>query len=198
MLLCRVHLAKGFGLALCDEDRVKAEALFAARRPDKLALDRALEDFLMTVRPDDGEGRDEAGAAVGGLNLFQQGLNLLHGDIEIARLARPDGCMNTRHAAKRRHLKTAIVGKRRGAGRLACGACLDEGIAGKGLFGLFRLRQVQIDGGDDFHADRFEKILQFADFPLVMCCRDEPAFLKFASHDWMWLRSCFLCERYYR
>ena len=70
MLLCRVHLAKGFGIALCDEDRVKAEALFAARRPDKLALDRALEDFLMTVRPDDGEGRDEAGAAVRGVDLL--------------------------------------------------------------------------------------------------------------------------------
>ena len=64
MFLRRIHLAEGLAFACRNEDRIEAEAFLPTRGPDEVAFDGALEDFLMPVRPDDGEGGDETGAAV--------------------------------------------------------------------------------------------------------------------------------------
>ena len=58
------HLAEGLVMAFRQEDRIVAEALLAARRPDQLALGLAAEIFGVAVRPGQADDGDEAAAAL--------------------------------------------------------------------------------------------------------------------------------------
>src|SRR4051812_3462287 len=63
MLRVRLHLAEGLLMPCRHEDRIVAEAVLAARRPDEGAVDAAFEPFAMAVGPAQGEGADEMGVA---------------------------------------------------------------------------------------------------------------------------------------
>src|SRR5829696_4013648 len=63
VLLLGRHLAEGPVETVGSEHRVVAEALRAARRPHQRAVDAALEQLVVPVRPGDDKRRHEMGAA---------------------------------------------------------------------------------------------------------------------------------------
>src|SRR5690606_35058083 len=81
VLVGGVHLAEGVRPALGQEDRIVTDPLVAPRRADQVAADGALDDLAVVVRPSEGEGGDETGAAVGFAG--ERLLDLAHGEGEI-------------------------------------------------------------------------------------------------------------------
>src|SRR6185295_966 len=97
--------------------RVVAEAARSALLVDDLALDPGLEQLAMAVGPAQGEGADEAGAAVVVRGELAQ--HAVHADVEIAlaimTLVGPARRIDARRAAKRVDRQARIIGQRRQA-----------------------------------------------------------------------------------
>ena len=58
----RLHFAERLALPVGDEDRIIAETVAAARRPNDMTVNFALEELGLTVRPGKAQHRNEVGA----------------------------------------------------------------------------------------------------------------------------------------
>src|SRR5271156_4258191 len=112
------HFAEGprmtVRLAIGQKHRIITEALFAARRPDQNAVDPRLEFFEMSVRPGDGESRDEMGATLarcGGAALVELLLDRGHGGGKVLIGAGPARRIDPGFAIKCVDNDARIVGK---------------------------------------------------------------------------------------
>src|SRR3990170_3840103 len=79
----RLHFAKRLLLAVGDEHGIIAETVAAARRPNDMTVNFALEELGFPVRPGKTQQRDEVGAqraALPGLPVNQLVVHALHGN----------------------------------------------------------------------------------------------------------------------
>src|SRR3990172_4322662 len=83
---CRLHLAESQLMTVGDEDRIIAETVLPARRPNDMTVNFAFKQLGFAVRPGKAEHRDEVGPerlafpAPPGRELV---VDALHGDGEI-------------------------------------------------------------------------------------------------------------------
>src|SRR3954469_933076 len=88
----RLHFAERLLVAVGDEDRIIAETVAAARGPNDMTVNFALEQLGLPVRPGKAQHRDEVGAqgrAAPGLPVDQFVVDALHGYGEVAFWPRP-------------------------------------------------------------------------------------------------------------
>ena len=148
VLFGRVHFAEVRRAAGREEHRVVAEALVAARRPDRGAVDAADEGLGVPVRPGEAQRRDEPGAAVGGVaHLVVHPRHRVRRNPSPARPSAPNSTPG--RAVQRGDAEAGIVGQRRQAARARRRQRLDPRIAGEIGRVLLRLRQAERAGGDD-------------------------------------------------
>src|SRR5690606_5156077 len=117
LLLRAGHLGEGALLALRHEHRVVAEPARAARLLDQLALDPALGQLLVAVRPGKAEHRDERRAAIGLREAAEAPGQLVahpgHGPAKVALRPGPARRVHPGRAIQTVRLQPRAVGARR-------------------------------------------------------------------------------------
>src|ERR1700674_2761915 len=162
-------------MAVRPECRIVTEALVAARRELKFAIDAALESLDPSVRPREGEHADEVSAPrlrrPGGLQLL---LDARHRTGEILRLMRPARRVDTRGAAERLDAKAGIICERRFARRARRRFGLQDRIVTEGQAGLFRFAQAERAGTDRMESEWRQKSLDLPQLAAIMRRRHDP------------------------
>ena len=176
--LVGAHLPEGALKAVGLEQRIVAEALLAARRPHRDAVDAALEFFHVAVRPGETERGDEMAAPLFGrfrAALDQQRLDFVHGETEILVGSGPARRMNAGLAAERIDHQAAVVGKGGAAGRFRRGHRLDARIFGEGLAGFRRLGEPEFAGRLRFDTEGRQQFAHFGELAGIMRGDDDGA-----------------------
>ncbi len=162
VLLLRREFAEGQRRIVGLEHRVVAEPLVAARRPDQLAEDPALEQLLVPVRPGQDQGRDEVGPPVGGATGRKLALDARHRAGKVLRAAGPAGREQPGRSVERVHAQARIVREGRQPGGVRRRPRLDGGVLGEHRAGLVRLGQVQLAGRDRLDAEGGQQLAHLA------------------------------------
>ena len=99
-----LHLAEGERLAVGDEDRIIAETVVPARRPDDVTVNLALEKLRLAVGPGQAQHGDEvrpSGLALPCMPRRHLLMHALHGNSEVPLRAGPVGRMHARRPIER-------------------------------------------------------------------------------------------------
>src|SRR5690606_27117840 len=178
----RLHLAEGEFMAIGNEDRIIAEAVFATRRPGQFTIDTAFEIFDVSIRPGEGEAADEIGAGVAQTRLDHAAPQLLESEIKIPCRAGPARGMDARRPVERVDAKAGIIGKGRKARCLRRRKCLQLRIGAERVARLFRLGKIKVARRYDFQPERHKQMRNFAHLARIMAGDNEFSFLKTARH----------------
>src|SRR6476619_1830586 len=174
----RLHLAKGGFVAHGNEHRVVAEALAAARRPDKRPVDASFESFGLTVvGPGDRQRADEV---CGGSRVRRGrlgfGPDLFHRarPVAVAFLVFGPACRkNPGTAVKGVDAEAAVIGEGGQAAEVSRFAGLEVGIVGKGVADLVWFGKIEFRGAETLDAERLHQRCDFAKLARVMGGNDE-------------------------
>ena len=183
----RLHFAERLLVTVGDEDRIIAETVAAARRPNDMTVNFALEQLGLPVRPGKAQHRDEVGAqrrAAPGLPVDQFVVDALHGDGEVAFWPRPVGRVDARRPAQRVDLDAAVVGQGRQAGALGGKQRLQLGVAFERRLGLRRLGEAKLAGRHRRQPIRLDQLVDLPHLARVVGGDDEAvAALQPAHHS---------------
>ena len=170
-------------MAIRLEHRIIAEALVAARRPDKCTFHFTAEILRMTVGPAQAQNGNEAGCTLcrlGGALFLQGPFDLFHRHEKIAAgtigLLRPIGGVDARRAVERIDAKTGIVGKCGQAGGNRRRARLGIGVLLERRPGFLRLAQAVIGSRFRGQAEGPQQVVDLGHLAGIVGCDNDLGF----------------------